>query len=831
MRISKATVLKAATAFLVAALVSTGTVPSIVSKAEQAQAQTNWTVFDEPIYKPPQSWWAGDTDLSEGYGTARYPPGQPYSNYIYTNAGRSDNYQAYAYWILSSGSLHGTYEIQVYVPHNKSHAAAKVIYEVIECTRVGKEELTCYRLERSHQITQGRHNGDWISLGEYDFKHKSGVVDNRLSLSYHLVLPYQGNSHVSADAARIRCVSGCANSGDTGTTDTSPPAQVSKPSTLVGDKSITVSWKTPLLETSIDEYDYDVEYRVRYSDGSTTNFELVRDPIWQLGNFVVVSNLINGLTYEFRVRARNQYGAGPWSPLATGIPGSTDKPKILKTTRSSRVISLEWSEPTSGSGIIDYEVQYRENYDGHRGQWHTVISTYPYGFPRTYSAITFLTNGKRYEVRVRADYGNNSFGSWSSSVFLVPTNDRLYVNDKPVLTATNSSWRCGAPFEPTSCWMHHDRGDDTYWNKYDSQSQLRRWTKADDAWGINGFHVTRLEAGKKRLATWNFDEVEPGLYYVEAYVPDIEEGTSGEEKKQPGAIARYTVSYNYIRGGKWLTFQEEIDQSKWDDSSGGRGGEWVELNETPIRVGRDRSFAMGKVRVRVGSYDFPKYELEASRASGQEPWRSNLAVDAVRLRPVEKYSQVLGLSSYGFWLPSLLEDAKAACVSDTISKIFLDPLVDLLKEKLKGAGKDAALDAALTGLSVLAGPAVTALRASTVVARIGVYYKWIDRVIDIAEIVRKMSRIASVARKIKEDVVDRAENILKLSSELDDIADVIINPHRAQRQAIQLAKLCEHEVVWENYYGDVDFWTLIKDALKDSVLDFIEDFIEDVLGD
>ena len=94
-------VLKAATAFVVAALVSTGTVPSIVSKAEQAQAQTNWTVFDELDYKPRQSWWAGD---ASGHGIARYGAdrtGRPYGNYIYTNADRSNNNKAYADWILS----------------------------------------------------------------------------------------------------------------------------------------------------------------------------------------------------------------------------------------------------------------------------------------------------------------------------------------------------------------------------------------------------------------------------------------------------------------------------------------------------------------------------------------------------------------------------------------------------------------------------------------------------------------------------------------------------------------------------------------------------------
>lgn len=720
MRISKSIVLKAATAFVVAALVSTGTVPSIVPKAERAQAQTNWTVFDNPIYKPPQSWLGGTPNGRHGY-THSENAGRYYenSNYIYTNSSRGDG--AYADWKLSSGSLEGKYEIQVYIPSNKSHAAAKTTYEVQECKRRAVGQLTCRIVKTFDPVTQARWSAEWVKLGEYEFRHKSDVVDNRLSLRYATVTPYRGNSHVSADAVRMRRVSGNADSDSTdatsddtgttpdqtGTTNTTPPAKISRPTASIGDGSITISWKAPSSESPITGYD--IQYWIRYNDGSRSGITSFRTEAASGLNSVVVSGLINGQRYQFQIRAKSRYGAGVWSPPVVGIP--------------------------KGVPINSHE---------------------------------------------------------------------LYIIDEPSLSGIFSAYdkaRCAVRIgRPSHCWSRYRPGADTYWYRpKNSVDILRRWSQADDVWGTNGFHVTRLESGKHRRATWNFIDVPGDRYRVQVYIPDIhhygtKKSRSNENRYQPGALAKYTISYRST-DGKWRTIQKHIDQSKYNNTR----GRWVSLADVSVKDGQ-------KVLIRVSSYDDLTRGVQRSIPSGQKIWQANLAVDAARLMPIppSRYRD-----------SSRVRDAKSWCVTDTIFRIFLDPFVKVLESKLLEMAKDAAVEAALTAIGAAAGPVGTALRSVSAISRVGLHIKRIDRIRDTIEIIKKIVR---VVEDIKEKVVDRITAGRELTTIVSRVGDIVVNPGAKESAVTDLTALCERERVWENYYGDRRFWDDVKAAILSFIL-------------
>ena len=679
MRISKSTILKAATAFLVAALVSTGTVPSIVSKAEQAQAQTNWTVFDNPSFGPQRiaqtGWQGGSPNEQYGYGPGRYFGN---SNYAYaTSAGGWNPSGSWVEWILSHGPLAGTYEIQAYVPGN--HAAATAEYWISECI----DNLGC-AVSITPPITQYFYYG-WVSLGEYEFNGDQDEV--KISLEYdHAVTPYNGNDSVAFDAMRMRCVS-CTIVDDTGA-GTSAPSKIHQLTVADSDdERIDLSWSVPSSGSQITGYD--IDYMKRYDDGSRSDWRRIRSDY--MGTDITITGLSNGQIYDFRVRAGNRYGEGLWSDFASGVPRTVNQ---------------------------------------------------------------------------------------------------LYIVDDPVLTGNFSRWqkvRCANPFDnPTYCWSRYRPYTDTYWYRSGDSVILRRWSQANDVWGTNGFHVTRLESGKRRLATWNFNNVPGDRYWVQVYIPDVQKGRSNEYRYQPGAIAKYTISYGSTNG-KWRTIQHEVDQSEYNN----QGGQWVSLAPISVRDGK-------KVRIRVGSYSDSNLGLDRSAASGQQSWKANLAVDAARLMPI---------SPTFYYDTAQIKDAKSWCVTDTIFKIFLDPFVKILEGKLVEMAKGAAVEAALTAISVAAGPVGTALRGVAAISRVGLLVKRIDSVWDTIDIIKKIVR---VVEKIKDKIIDRVQAGRELTTLISEVGDIVVNPEDQNRAATDLTALCEREDVWENYYGGQRFWDRVK---------------------
>ena len=741
MRISKSTILKAATAFIVAALVSTGTVPSIVSEPKQAHAQTNWTVFDNPIYGPAQSWFGGTPNGRHGY-THSENAGRYYknSNYIYTNSSRGEG--AYADWKLSSGSLEGRYEIQAYIPSNKSHAAAKATYEVLECKRRAAGQLTCSIEETFPQVTQAGSSG-WIKLGEYEFTHKSDVIDNRLTLRYAIVDPYRGNSHVSVDAVRMRRVSGSGNSGDTDTTDTSPPAQIVRPIALVGDRSITVGWWAPSSGSSI--VGYDIEYWIRHNDGSRSGLKSIRLDTTASWNSKVVSGLTNGRSYQFQVRAENRHGTGIWSRPVVGIPQAKEQVQA-----SPKYGYLQDRPVTRGS-----EWKHHDEGIGNPPFW-SILWSKPFeamfnGLQRLIDSIPGLD---RYAIKTEDRYSHD----------IQPRDSISTIRSKQ--------------------------------GRIDSQYGAN---------GYEVIHYERNHQRDTHWAYWKFDDVPAGRYNVEVFVPDpkdrdkrpgsivnyivqSDEARAQVSTKINQSWLRYRGEWASIKsielvreGDVWVniygSYNNPYGPNSWPSSrSGGVPGEPEWRNNIAVDAAR-------LTPVEVQQCDTLGYSHECWNYG---PSDRGPIVDAwVRC--------VVDIFAMTYW--SALSDAIDQFWGDHIRKALIEELVVWLITL--------ALSGALTAFSAgTATPAVvaaitakiahSATRIAQLLRQVRRISPWVDDVIE------KTRQIAGQLNDIK----GVGDNLLAAFDLLLTGLDIVTD---GGQRAREISRFCEEESVWENYYG-YDNW-------------------------
>ena len=160
-----------------------------------------------------------------------------------------------------------------------------------------------------------------------------------------------------------------------------------------GNRQVMLSWVQPSGGAEVTHYEYEQDVSGRWiSTGSTdTN--------------TTVSNLTNGQSYTFRVRAVNSAGASAASAASASVTPATvpGAPTNLGATGGDQQVMLSWTAPASNGGdsITGYEYE-----QGGSGTW---ISTG--GTDTTYTVFN-LTNGQPYRFRVRA---LNSVGAGAAS--------------------------------------------------------------------------------------------------------------------------------------------------------------------------------------------------------------------------------------------------------------------------------------------------------------------------------------------------------------------------------------------------------------------------------
>jgi titin len=169
-----------------------------------------------------------------------------------------------------------------------------------------------------------------------------------------------------------------------------PGAPTGVGATATSPTAVDVSWTAP----SGSPTSYTVEYRTGggiWNHGCTAS-----------GTFCAVSGLLQSTAYEFRVRAHNDLGTGPWSATTasattpSGLPGAPTN--LVATAASADKVELTWTAPTVGP-VDGYYIEYSPAGTG----W--VAWGYASGTSQT---ITPLLQETRYDFRVTAY--NNAFG-------------------------------------------------------------------------------------------------------------------------------------------------------------------------------------------------------------------------------------------------------------------------------------------------------------------------------------------------------------------------------------------------------------------------------------
>ena len=205
------------------------------------------------------------------------------------------------------------------------------------------------------------------------------------------------------------------------------PAKPATPTLTPGNESLVVTWKAP-ADNGAAITSYDVAHCVSTDDCSldgdwTSPTSITGDP---LPTNATIASLNNGTTYRVRVRAVNSEGNGPWSSSATGTPSlRPDAPNLPNINPGDRKFSLSWNEPSgNGLAISQYIVGYRactatpRDCSGANPTWGNWAER-TYGATSTAATITSLTNGTKYEARVRARNANG-VGPWSPTANTTP---------------------------------------------------------------------------------------------------------------------------------------------------------------------------------------------------------------------------------------------------------------------------------------------------------------------------------------------------------------------------------------------------------------------------
>ena len=208
-----------------------------------------------------------------------------------------------------------------------------------------------------------------------------------------------------------------------------------------GDKQARLTWNAPASNGGLPVIDYVVEVRAAGAATWTTFADGV-----SAATSATVTGLTNGVTYTFRVTAKNSFGSSAASAesvpvVVLGLPGTASAPVATAGVRAE--VHLAWTAPTETGGVAltDYRIEYRKNTD-------TVWTSYPHtASPAAGIVINGLSTGSTYVFRVSAvnPLGAGPASAISNAVTVIaaptqPTNVVARAGDKVV----NLSWTAPA---------------------------------------------------------------------------------------------------------------------------------------------------------------------------------------------------------------------------------------------------------------------------------------------------------------------------------------------------------------------------------------------------
>jgi FtsP/CotA-like multicopper oxidase with cupredoxin domain len=180
-----------------------------------------------------------------------------------------------------------------------------------------------------------------------------------------------------------------------------------------GNTRVALSWVTPASNGAAPI----TGYAVQLSTKAGTTWTTVSANTGSAATTGMVTGLVNGTSYVFRVAAVNAAGTGPWTAASQAVVPDVVPlaPSGVTAVAGSAQVSLTWTAPTSNGGTPVSSYRIEQSVNG-GATWTTVVgSTGNAAVTRT---ITGLTNGTTYVFHVAAinGAGLGAFSTASAAV-------------------------------------------------------------------------------------------------------------------------------------------------------------------------------------------------------------------------------------------------------------------------------------------------------------------------------------------------------------------------------------------------------------------------------
>ena len=176
------------------------------------------------------------------------------------------------------------------------------------------------------------------------------------------------------------------------------------------DQSVRLAWTAPAFNGGTAITDYIVEYAAPPAGSNALVWNVFNDGI-STSSVTTVTGLTNGITYQFRVSARNAVGESPASASVLGTPvykGVPDAPRSLTAVPGRLLVTMSWLAPLSNGGIpiTDYVIESSTDDGATWARIPDAVST------ATSATLSGLVGNTQYLFRVRAV---NSAGTGAAS--------------------------------------------------------------------------------------------------------------------------------------------------------------------------------------------------------------------------------------------------------------------------------------------------------------------------------------------------------------------------------------------------------------------------------
>ncbi|MCL2525813.1 MAG: fibronectin type III domain-containing protein, partial [Coriobacteriia bacterium] len=278
----------------------------------------------------------------------------------------------------------------------------------------------------------------------------------------------------------------------------------------------------------------------------------------------IFSNLVNGTTYTFKVRAVNAVGAGPSSTI-TAVPASVPSaPQYPSYVPGDGQITVSWTTPSDdgGSAIAGYDY----SLDGGVSWTQMTSPTPPLQPTQPPFTITGLSNGTTYTVELRA-FNANGPGTPSSSFAAVPRttpsapqNLTATTNQGPTITLT---WDApasdgGSPITDYAIYQSTDSGQTWTLNGNTGSGTSTSYDPTNlDSGSTYMFAVNAINAQGNGTAAYTDTIVNP----IPATAPQNLKATAGNSQislnwtapASDGGSAISDYQYSVDGGNNWIS--------------------------------------------------------------------------------------------------------------------------------------------------------------------------------------------------------------------------------------------------------------------------------------